>query len=594
MSTTPSRDRMESIWASIQNWMENTDWTDPDAADRVIQSVEDQGVDKFIDPLPGVPFNEAASGNYESIKQEFGLETGAERNVARQDFADRQKRAAVDEIEDQFQEYGIQAVADAFDERAPPELQARFDDVYREFGPDYYRDIAFNEIGRVVDDFDIDAELVSADRLESLQEQAGDAGGSTAEQMRRAEREVIDRIELAFGQRFDSVDDAITRLRDRIDQLQDLNVRSSDVRLRGNRDAPPSVTVDIGFGQFEARVREQVDEAIDRGDIDVRNTFEKRIGTLRVVDDAIQVIDLTPATLVPEVVPAIVDDSALTRRFEIDADVAVPPEPEVSDPTAQAAETTADPEPDDTDEPDDVQTAPEPDTDTLTDDEAAVVEDATAAWQRDGLTGIAESLDTPALFTLSAIASRDDLPGGFEDDLTDSYQTLGADERSELASRRDGMADLQRAVIGVAPDQQRDFDVDIEIDGDPSDLSVEPDPDDGGGVDIPDAEGGVAGRTPPSDRQDRASPPPGAGQSDPNAIRTQPNSDRPDPNQTDADSKIAVLLDNRLVKAQAWVAAEQERLARDFDDPRQFWRAFGDRVWGNNLTEDEFVGLTAG
>ena len=115
--STDGRDRMESIWAQIQNWMYNTEWTDANAADRVTQAVEDGGVDKFIDPLPGVPFPEAASGNYADIKQEFGLETKRDRDTARADFEDRQKAAAADEVGDQFREYGIQAVADAFDQR---------------------------------------------------------------------------------------------------------------------------------------------------------------------------------------------------------------------------------------------------------------------------------------------------------------------------------------------------------------------------------------------------------------------------------------------------------------------------------------------
>jgi len=617
--STDGRERMESIWSQIQNWMENTNWTDADAADRVTQAVRDGGVDKFIDPLPGVPFPEAASGNYAEIKQEFGLETERERDTARRDFEDRQKAAAADEVEDQFREYGIQAVADAFEERAPPELQERFDDVFAEFGPDFYREIAFNEIGQVVEQFDIDAELVSRSRLEALQEQTG-RRESTAQQMRQAEREVLTRLERAFGQRFDDVDDAITSLRNRIDQLQNLDVRSGDVFLRGRREGPPGIVTEIGFGAFEDAAKEQASKAIDASQVDVRRTYDKRIGSVRVAGDELQLIDLTPALELPAVADAIVDPDALVRRFEIEADVAVPPAPEVTDPDPSER----DPEPRDTDDtvtPDDI--VPDAEEEAATDDEppeqpdtpgdGAAAEDETptpdvgetpdlsadlraslgAAVDAapNGVAAIGRALNTPDLFELAAAIERGEIGTDDTEPILNAFQRASADERAQAASKHDGLGALQRELLGVAPREVSDpGDVEIEFEGDAKSVDdlideAEPDPD-------PQQRRGGDGRSgasvdPDEFIEDLADMFRGTGD-----VQSQPGSDRPDPNQAEADKRVAKLLGDRLMKGQAWVAAEQERLSRGFDDPGRFWDQFGQRIWGNTLSRSDFVNLS--
>ena len=643
--STDGRERMESIWSSIQNWMYNTNWTDPDAADRVTQAVNDQGVDKFIDPLPGVPFNEAASGNYASIKEEFGLETERDREVARADFEDRQKAAAQDEVEDQFREYGIQAVADAFENRAGPELQERFDDVFREFGPDFYRTIAFNEIGTVVDEFDLDAELVSRDRLEALQNQTG-RPESTAEQLRQAERQVLDRLENAFGQRFDDVDDAIASLRDRIDNLQQLDVRTGEVRIKGRRGGPPAIVTEVGFGAFEDATKQQASQAIDAGEVDVRRTYDKRIGSVRVAGDELQLIDLTPALELPEVAGAVVAPGELVRRFEIEPDVAAPPAPEVTDPDLPDTDDEDDDEPradpDDVfdapdrqgslipdaeeeaaddgaaesdgpadqpdEEPDSADETPTPDvSETGVDSETAeLIDVALDAVEDGGIDEVGAALTTDELFRLAAAANRDEQVEDLLDPVFEAFQSASADERSAAAARHDGLAELQRSLLGVAPGEMRDpGDVEIEFEDDAEsidDLIDEAEP--GRRDDDDDRRGGPPGRqgeiTDPSEDPEQGPLDPndlrGGGNSGviggSGGVRAQPGSNRPDPNQQDADKKLATLLSNRLMKAQAWIAAEQERLSRGPENIEQFWETRGKQIWGSTLTKREFTDLT--
>jgi predicted CopG family antitoxin len=79
-------------------------------------------------------------------------------------------------------------------------------------------------------------------------------------------------------------------------------------------------------------------------------------------------------------------------------------------------------------------------------------------------------------------------------------------------------------------------------------------------------------------------------------IRAQPGTNRPDPNQQKADRKLEPFFDGRAMKAQQWVAAEQERLSRASHDddplpPEQFWDEFGSKIW-STLSRAEFVNLT--
>jgi hypothetical protein len=618
------RERMEQIWNRVQVYWSNSDFSNPGKADRAFEAITDQGLDKFIQPLPGVPFPEAVSANNQSLKDEFGLVTKTEEKIEQRDFQDRQERQVVQEIEDQFREFSIREVADAIQGTAPPELQERFDDVIEQYPLEYYREIAFNEIGSLVDEFDLDAQLVSGDRLRALQESSGRGTESTAQQMRQAEDQVITRLERAFGQRFEDLDDAVSSIRDRIDALQDLDVESGDVRIIGRRDGPPAIRTEIGFGAYEDAAREQAGKAIDATEIDVRRTYEERIGSVRVAGDELQLIDLTPALELPDVAPAIVNPDELTKRFEIDADVAVPPAPEVTDPDIDTTtatpddasadddfeDTTAadDTEPDDTDAGDDEQLeGDDVDDGDGDDDERAVrqipslTEDTQDALEAvvqaadDGPDAIGAAATRAELFRIAAAIGRGEVPDADIDPLRDAFNSASEAERLAAAREHDGLGEVQRAIIGTAPGEFTDEDVDdVEITGefeqddveDVSDLIDEAEPD----------------RDPQGQRPDQPMDPAefarqfgdavGDMFSTGDEIESQRGSDRPDPNQADADTKIASLLGDRLMKGQAWVAAEQERLERGIDDPGAFWDAFGGNIWGNTLSRREFVALS--
>lgn len=66
---------------------------------------------------------------------------------------------------------------------------------------------------------------------------------------------------------------------------------------------------------------------------------------------------------------------------------------------------------------------------------------------------------------------------------------------------------------------------------------------------------------------------------------------RPSPFGANVDKQIArQFFGGNLAKAQAWVAAEQERLSRFQDRSiEEFWEAFGADVWGPSLDREEFI-----
>lgn len=130
-----------------------------------------------------------------------------------------------------------------------------------------------------------------------------------------ARQNFLNRLSVAFSSSFGSVDDAIETIRDRVDQLAQLDVRTGTVELVGNRDAPPSVSMEAGFLEFTDEVTEQYREAVDLTAAEARvRTGRFRAGTVRVINDEIQVIDLSP--LLEEDRIRVTNPDALVRRFE--------------------------------------------------------------------------------------------------------------------------------------------------------------------------------------------------------------------------------------------------------------------------------------
>lgn len=159
-----------------------------------------------------------------------------------------------------------------------------------------------------------------------------------------ARQNFLNRLSFAFSQNFDSVDDAVERIRDRIDTLAQLDVRSGDIELVGRRDLPPRVSMEAGFATFQDEVTAQVEDAIDLTHAEA-NTRSGRFdaGTIRVVGDEPQIIDLSPLAVSDRF--RVKDPDALVRRFETavtlpSIDPEVDPETAVAEP--QRAETEGD------------------------------------------------------------------------------------------------------------------------------------------------------------------------------------------------------------------------------------------------------------
>ena len=74
MSGSPSNDRLQSLRNSISQYLAQTsfDVGDQGEIDRIERRLA-SNPEKFITPNPGVPYQEDLSGNWERIKDEFGL-----------------------------------------------------------------------------------------------------------------------------------------------------------------------------------------------------------------------------------------------------------------------------------------------------------------------------------------------------------------------------------------------------------------------------------------------------------------------------------------------------------------------------------------
>lgn len=130
-----------------------------------------------------------------------------------------------------------------------------------------------------------------------------------------ARQNFLNRLSVAFSSSFADVDDAIETIRDRVDTLAQLDVRSGDVELVGRRDAPPFVSMEAGFSDFSDAVSEQYESAVDLTAAEARiRTGRIDAGSVRVINDELQVIDLSP--LIDDDRFRVTNPDALVRRFE--------------------------------------------------------------------------------------------------------------------------------------------------------------------------------------------------------------------------------------------------------------------------------------
>lgn len=185
------------------------------------------------------------------------------------------------------------------------------------------------------------------DRVESI---LGQRPASTDDALARLEQRIeterdearqnfLNRLSFAFSSNFESVDEAVDTIRDRVDRLAALNVRVGEIELLGRSDNPPRVSPEAGFGEFQEVIAEQVRDAIDMTAADASITTGRfDAGQIRVVDDEPQIIDLTPLATNDRF--RVIDPDALVRRFETAVDLPAV-EPETPDTTPSTPEEPA-------------------------------------------------------------------------------------------------------------------------------------------------------------------------------------------------------------------------------------------------------------
>lgn len=614
MSGSPSNDRLQSLRNSISQYLAQTsfDVGDQGEIDRIERRLA-SNPEKFITPNPGVPYQEDLSGNWERIKDEFGLTPQGELQRQLQDY-DRQVRDfLLQSVRQVIDEQGVLDVANYVYGGVPtgdPSIDETIDDMLEEASPDVFKAEIENRLAELESEVPGTLEFgqPSVDKtavLETVNDILGENYSSAdralddvQEQLRNAEtdaeRRIINRFEAAFGQRYDGVDDAINSLRSQFDTLQDLDINTVEASFLGGRDTP-NVSLEAGFAEYEDAVLEAIDAVIDlEATADqLKLNRSTPFADVRIRQGEIEQIDYGKAIENPKIV--IREDAEINPEQAIDIE-------------GTEVVTSVDPEEMAADDDDDDAT-PE-----LPEDFEGFNEDATEAAQQaliqaEERTGppavtLAEVLSQDDAFTIAAAISRDRLPPEIISDLKDVVSSASIDDREQARSVNQGFSELQ-SQLGLDPGSlQREPDVEI-IEQDEPDDDTSPDrtarnqgvdPDRGDGDDrVP----GERRRDIRNEVMDALSALGAVGEEDPSAaanVRTQPNSDRPDPFQQQAAQRIAPLLQNELMVAQQWVNGEQERL--DFNkandvalSPAEFYEQKPGFV-GPQVTKEQFVNLT--
>ena len=605
MSGSPSNDRLQSLQASISQYLAQTNFDvgDQGEIDRIERRLA-SNPEKFITPNPGVPFQEDLSGNWERIKSEFGLTPQGDLERQLQDYDRRVRDFLLQSVRQVIDEQGVLDVANYVYDGTPtgdPSVDETIDDMLAEASPDVFKAEIENRLAELEDEVPGTLEFgqPSADEtavLETINDILGEnysnidrALDDIQSQLRNAEtdaeRRIINRFEAAFGQRYDGVDDAINSLRDQFDTLQDLDIDTVEASFLGGRDTP-NVSLPAGFGEYEDAVLEAIGAVIDlEATADqLRLNRSTPFGDVRIRQGEIEQIDYGKAIENPKIV--IREDAEITPDRAIDIE-------------GTEAVTSVDPEEIAADDDDDGET---PD---LPESFEGFDEDATEAAQQaleqadegpaPAVVNLAGALTQGELFDVAAAISQGRLPEAIVDELADVIESASADERKRAREGNQGFSELQSR-LGLDPgafQQEPDVEVIEQDEPDTTDTQAgELDQDD---VTRRRGESPNRGLSREDIRDEIRDVAAGAAQGE--NIRTQPNSDRPDPNQQQADRKLEPFFAGSTMKAQQWVAAEQRRLkpaqrGQQPLDPATFWDEFGSNVWAS-LSKAEFVNLTA-
>lgn len=238
----------------------NFEATGPSDVDRILAE---------FDFVANVDSTLSASANWEIIKNRLGLVTQGELDelLATADQESRDRVRA--EIRDEIDEFGLEAVVDAVaGNPAPDRLQERVDDVLEEFPPDVYDTTIREEVGLIFDLLGQDFSVIETDRLRELQEGAREPGVPDA-----AREQVLQRLSEAFGQQFDTVDEAVRTLQERMATARGERLQIAPIRARI---LSGGVRVDIQDGEefepFAELVERRVRRVIDFSGVDPPET----------------------------------------------------------------------------------------------------------------------------------------------------------------------------------------------------------------------------------------------------------------------------------------------------------------------------------
>lgn len=201
----------------------------------------------------------SVSENWEAIKEKFGLVTAGEFDDLTQAYEEAENDRVRREIRDQFDEYGIEAVANVLvGNPAPAELEQRVNDVLEEYPPDVYDTIIREEVGNLFDLLGQDFRIVETERLEELRQEAARVGD-----IAEARDQVLEAFRGSFGQEFENVQDTIRSLQERIARARGERLRIAPIQARRSGDTV-LVRIEDGddFDDFEDLARRRVRRAI--------------------------------------------------------------------------------------------------------------------------------------------------------------------------------------------------------------------------------------------------------------------------------------------------------------------------------------------
>lgn len=272
----------------IQNWLGNTDLEARGVSD--VDEIVSQ-----IDLQAEVDNSLSASENWEIIKERHGLLTRGEVGEMMSAMADAAEQAFLDQIREeinrQFDEYGFETVVDALNEEpfVPDDIQEEVFAVLTEVPPDMYDAVLRDRIGAVLEALGNDLQIVRTDRLESLREDAM-VGRDAPENVREARRELLTRLESGFGQRFESIDDAIRRLQERIERARGERLTIAPIEIRRSGDEILIRVEDGGeFDKFRQPARQRIVNELDLSELGRTWTT---VGEVRLRGDDLEALDL--------------------------------------------------------------------------------------------------------------------------------------------------------------------------------------------------------------------------------------------------------------------------------------------------------------